>query len=83
ALTGIVALVAALSGGTSSFVVIGFALVPAEAVLSGSRRVVAAAGAMVVGAVSVIGLSGMWNFLPDPRISPLGAELAAFVSVTS
>lgn len=83
ALTGIVALVAALSGGTSSFVVIWFALVPAEAVLSGSRRVVAAAGAMVVGAVSVIGLSGMWNFLPDPRISPLGAELAAFVSVTS
>lgn len=83
ALTGIVALVAALSGGTSSFVVIWFALVPAEAVLSGSRRVVAAAGAMVVGAVTVIGLAGTWNLLPDPRISPLGAELAAFVSVTS
>ncbi|QCI66514.1 PAS domain-containing sensor histidine kinase [Phreatobacter stygius] len=83
ALTGIVALVAALSGGTSSFVIIWFALVPAEAVLSGSRRVVAASGAMVLGAVAVIGFAGLWNLLPDPRISPLGAGVAAFVSVAS
>jgi cell cycle sensor histidine kinase DivJ len=83
ALTGIVALVAALSGGVSSFVVIWFALVPAEAVLSGSRRVVAAAGAMVVGAVGVIGFFGLWGFLPASRISPAAVDLAAFVSAAS
>ncbi len=82
-LTGIVALVAALSGGVTSFVVVWFALVPAEAVLSGSRKVVAAAGAMVVGAVGVIGFFGLWNILPASRIEPATVEVAAFVSLAS
>jgi cell cycle sensor histidine kinase DivJ len=82
-LTGIVALVAALSGGVTSFVVIWFALVPAEAVLSGSRKVVAASGAMVVGAVAVIGFAGLFDVLPVTRISEHAVELAAFVSVAS
>lgn len=83
ALTGIVALVAALSGGVTSFVAIWFALVPAEAVLSGSRRVVAAAGAMVVGAVAVIGFCGLWNLLPASRIDPATVGVASFVSVAA
>lgn len=83
ALTGIVALVAALSGGVSSFVVVWFALVPAEAVLSGSRRVVAAAGAMALGAVALIGLADLAHLLPAPRTGPLGAGIAAFASLAS
>lgn len=83
ALTGIVALVAALSGGVTSFVVVWFALVPAEAVLSGSRKVVAASGAMVVGAVGVIGFFGLWNLLPVSRIGADAVVLAAFVSLAA
>ncbi|WP_439573081.1 ATP-binding protein [Phreatobacter sp.] len=82
-LTGVVALVAALSGGLTSFVVVWFALVPAEAVLSGSRKVVAASGAMVIAAVAMLGFAGEWNLLPPTRIAAGSQEVLAFVSLAA
>jgi cell cycle sensor histidine kinase DivJ len=82
-LTGVVALVAALSGGLTSFVVVWFALVPAESVLSGSRRVVAASGAMVIAAVGMLGFAGQWGWLPPSRIAEGTGDILAFVSLAA
>ncbi|MDP2801353.1 MAG: PAS domain-containing sensor histidine kinase [Phreatobacter sp.] len=83
ALTGIVSVIAALSGGLTSFIVIWFALVPAEAVLSGSRRVVNSAGAMVVGAVGVIGALQMTGALMPTTLGSAHLAVAAFASVAA
>lgn len=81
ALTGIVGLITVLSGGLTSFAVIWFALVPAEAVLSGSRRVVAAAGAMVASAVALAAVLHTGGWLPASGAGIPG--FAPFVSVTA
>ncbi|MBY0360397.1 MAG: PAS domain-containing sensor histidine kinase [Phreatobacter sp.] len=83
ALTGIVSVIAVLSGGLTSFIVIWFALVPAEAVLSGSRRVVTSAGAMVVGAVGVVGALQMAGALMPTGLDPSQLAIAAFASAAA
>lgn len=83
ALTGIVTLIALLSGGLSSFIVIWFALVPAEAVLSGARRVVAAAGGMVLAAVTFIAAAQYGSALPAVGLPPEHLAVAAFASVAA
>ncbi len=82
-LTGIVGIVAMLSGGLTSFAVIWFALVPAEAVLSGSRRVVTAAGAMVVSAVALIAVLHQTGWLPAAGLDAGMLGLASLVSVAT
>lgn len=83
AMTAIVSLIAVLTGGLSSFIVIWFALVPAEAVLSGSRRVIATAGALVVAAVAAIGVLEQADLLPVARLDSAAMDLAAFASVAA
>lgn len=80
ALTGIVSIIAMLSGGLTSFIVIWFALVPAEAVLSGSRRVVHSAGAMVAGAVGLIGALQLGGLLMPSGLGSTQLAVAGFAS---
>jgi cell cycle sensor histidine kinase DivJ len=83
ALTGVVTLIAMLSGGLTSFIVIWFALVPAEAVLSGARRVVAAAGGMVLAAVALIAVAQHLGGLPPVSLPADHMAVAAFASVAA
>src|SRR5262249_48194007 len=56
ALTGLITLVAAKTGGIASFAAIWLVIVPLEAALSASRRVVGAASALALGAVGLLAL---------------------------
>ncbi len=58
ALTGLVATVASATGGLGSFAAIWLVLAPAEAALSGSRRVVALASMVALGAAGFLLLNG-------------------------
>jgi two-component system, cell cycle sensor histidine kinase DivJ len=60
ALTGIVTIVAANSGGINSFAAIWLVLIPLEATVSGSRRVVAAAALLAIGGAALLMLAGPW-----------------------
>jgi two-component system, cell cycle sensor histidine kinase DivJ len=64
ALTGLVAAVAALTGGIASFAAIWLAVVPLEASLSASRRVVAIASTFALGAAGLLVLAGQFGLLP-------------------
>jgi cell cycle sensor histidine kinase DivJ len=60
ALTVIVTIVAANSGGINSFAAIWLVLIPLEVALSGSRRVVAVAALLAIGGVGLLILSDPW-----------------------
>ncbi len=77
-LTGLVTLVAAWTGGILSFAAIWFALVPLEAALSASRRMVLAACTMVFVAacfLAILGACGLLNSgrAPEAQRSVLAA----------
>jgi cell cycle sensor histidine kinase DivJ len=61
ALTGIVTTLAANSGGSNSSAAMWLALIPLEAALSGSRRVVALAALFAIGGAGILMLAG-WQF---------------------
>src|SRR5215831_11219473 len=66
ALTSIVTIVAANSGGINSIAAIWLALIPLEAALSGSRRTVAVAALFAIGGVGLLAVSSSWLGLgPD------------------
>ena len=67
ALTGLVTAVAASTGGIVSFAAIWLVVVPLEAALSASRRVVATASTLALGAAGVLVLLGAENLLPAPN----------------
>ena len=54
ALTGLVTMVAAKTGGITSFAAIWLVIVPLEAALSASRRVVATASTLALGAAGLL-----------------------------
>jgi len=60
ALTSIVTIVAANSGGINSIAAIWLALIPLEAALSGSRRAVVVAALFAVGGVGVLVICSLW-----------------------
>jgi two-component system, cell cycle sensor histidine kinase DivJ len=60
ALTCIVTIVAAASGGMDSFVAIWLVLIPLEATLSGSRRAVVVAVLLAIGGVGLLAVAGSW-----------------------
>ena len=64
ALTGFAVLVAACTGGVSSFAAIWFVIAPLEAALSGSRRGVVAASGMALAAAAALVLLGAVHLLP-------------------
>jgi two-component system, cell cycle sensor histidine kinase DivJ len=66
ALTSIVTIVAASSGGINSFAAIWLVLIPLEAALSGSRRAVAVAALLAIGGVGLLVVVTSWFGLgPD------------------
>ena len=76
ALTGLVTMVAALTGGIESFAAIWLVVVPLEAALSASRRVVAIASTLALAAAGLLVLLGVMHLLPPlPAIdqAPLAA----------
>jgi cell cycle sensor histidine kinase DivJ len=82
ALTGLVTVVAASTGGIASFAAIWFVVVPLEAALSASRRVVATASTLALCAAGLLLLLGMEHLLPPPT-SNTPAALAALGIVSA
>ena len=76
ALTGLVAAVAASTGGIVSFAAIWLVVVPLEAALSASRRVVATASTLALGAAGVLVLLDAAQLLPTPSPNAPGALAA-------
>ncbi len=66
ALTGLVTAVAADTGGIGSFAAIWLVIVPLEAALSASRRVVAVASTSALVAAGLLLFLGSHEMLPDP-----------------
>jgi cell cycle sensor histidine kinase DivJ len=60
ALTCIVMVVAAASGGINSSAAIWLVLIPLEAALSGSRRAVAVAALLAAGGAGLLAVAGLW-----------------------
>jgi two-component system, cell cycle sensor histidine kinase DivJ len=83
ALTGLVSSVAALTGGITSFAAIWLVVVPLEASLSASRRVVALASTFALAAAGFLVLASKFDWLPasDPSghmaLATLGIVSAA------
>jgi len=69
ALTGLVTAVAFNSGGLASFAAVWLVIVPLEAALSASRRVVAAAAVFTLGATVLLFALGTTKLLPDANLS--------------
>jgi cell cycle sensor histidine kinase DivJ len=82
ALTGLVTAVAALTGGITSFAAIWLVVVPLEASLSASRRVVAIASTFALAAAGMLVLASELDLLPASE--PSGhAALATFGVVSA
>ncbi len=69
ALTGLVTGVAALTGGIFSFAAIWLVVVPLEAALSASRRVVAVASTLALAAAGLLMLGGQFDLLPPADLN--------------
>jgi cell cycle sensor histidine kinase DivJ len=76
ALTGLVSAVAAATGGIVSFAAIWLVVVPLEAALSASRRVVATASTLALAAAGVLVLLDAAQLLPTPSPNAHGALAA-------
>jgi cell cycle sensor histidine kinase DivJ len=82
ALAGLVTVVAASTGGIASFAAIWLVVVPLEAALSASRRVVATASTLALGAAGLLVLLGVLHVLPEADTGVYGS-LAAFGIVSA
>jgi two-component system, cell cycle sensor histidine kinase DivJ len=79
ALTGLVATVAFKTGGIASFAAIWFVIVPLEASLSASRRVVALASTFALGAAAFLMFMDLFHLLPQPMTA--GQEHGALAAL--
>ena len=82
ALTGLVTAVAFSTGGISSFAAIWLVVVPLEAALSASRRVVAIASTVALVAAGLLVLLAVESLLPEPS-SSAGTALPALGIVSA
>jgi two-component system, cell cycle sensor histidine kinase DivJ len=80
ALTGLVTSVAALTGGIASFAAIWLVVVPLEAALSASRRVVATASTFALAAAGLLVLLGAQHLLPPTTSEPAALAALGIVS---
>jgi cell cycle sensor histidine kinase DivJ len=67
ALAGLILTVAAVTGGIASFAAIWLVVIPVEASLSGSRRVIAFASALALACVTILIWAGFAGALPPPE----------------
>ena len=83
ALTGLVTMAAVFSGGITSFAAVWLVIVPLEAALAGSRRVVAVASIFTLAAAGLLVGAGELDLLPasatsgNAALAALGIVLAA------
>ena len=83
ALIGLVTMISALSGGIESFAAIWLVVVPLEAALSASRRVVAVASTLALGAAGLLALLDAMHLLPSiPAIEQAPLAALGIVSAT-
>jgi len=81
ALTGLVTALAAATGGIESFAAVWLVVVPLEASLSASRRVVATASTFALAAAGLLMLLGAEHLLPKPdSIAPEALATLGIVS---
>src|ERR1700712_673590 len=78
ALAGMVMTVAMTTGGIESFAAIWLVVVPLEAALSASRRVVAFASALALACTGLLIVSGYFELLPPPDSAALRGIFMAF-----
>jgi len=78
ALAGLVTVVASMTGGIASFAAIWLVVVPLEAALSASRRVVTLASTVALGAAGLLLLLSAYDLLPPPAGAGTQTALAAF-----
>ena len=71
ALSGLVMTLAMTTGGIESFAAVWLVVVPLEAALSASRRVVAFASALALSCAALLIVSGHFAVLPAPEADPL------------
>jgi len=71
ALAGLVMTLAMTTGGIESFAAVWLVVVPLEAALSASRRVVAFASALALSCTALLIVSGHFGVLPAPDADPL------------
>ncbi len=81
ALAGLVTALAAATGGIASFAAIWLVVVPLEAALSASRRVVATASTFTLAAAGLLVLLGAEHVLPAPTTS--APEVLATLGIVS
>ncbi len=75
ALTGLVTAIAASTGGIASFAAIWLVIVPLEAALSASRRVVAMASTFALSSAGFLVVAGLHHLLPPPSAPAAFAAL--------
>ncbi|MBI5130425.1 MAG: PAS domain S-box protein [Rhodopseudomonas palustris] len=83
ALTVLIMVVALFTGGTSSFAAIWLVLVPFEAALSASRRVVGFAVALALGCAAALMTLGYVGWLPTPAAADVSHGALMALSVVS
>jgi len=80
ALAGLVMMVAITTGGIESFAAVWLIVVPLEAALSASRRVVAFASALALACVALLIALGHFHFLPESNAALHGVLMGAGVA---
>jgi two-component system, cell cycle sensor histidine kinase DivJ len=83
ALTGLVTMVATKTGGIASFAAIWLVIVPLEAALSASRRVVAAASTLALAAAGLLMFCNAYDLLPVPATPEQGHGALAALGIIS
>jgi cell cycle sensor histidine kinase DivJ len=83
ALTALAALVALCTGGIGSFAAVWLAVVPVEAALSASRRIVALATGLALTAAGLLLLLGAGGYLPHAVTSPDQQSTLAALGIVS
>src|SRR5581483_2732537 len=83
ALAGLVMAVAITTGGIDSFAAVWLVVIPIEAALSASRRVVGFASALALSCAAILIASGHFGVLPPPEINPALRSLCMALAVAS
>jgi cell cycle sensor histidine kinase DivJ len=83
ALTSLATMVAAKTGGITSFAAIWLVIVPLEAALSASRRVVATASTLALVAAGLLMIGGAAHLLPTPATPEQGQGALAALGIIS
>src|ERR1700759_5345022 len=83
ALASLVVVIAVTTGGIESFAAVWLVVIPIEAALSASRRVVGFASALALACAAFLIAAGHYHLLPPPEINPLLRNLCMAFGVAS